>query len=126
MPIGISDALNAKFGMNPAGNDAAADRRVRRELLALAERDVVLAPRDQIARRVEPALEEVEAGGTIEVVPHVVFARPHELDRRPVHDARDPRRFRHVVVEDAAAEAAAGAHEVDGDVALGHAERSAR
>jgi hypothetical protein len=115
MPIGISEALNEKFGTKPAGKPAAG--------YGVFGANFSPSPNDEIARRVEAALEVVVAGGPVEVVAEIVFARPQQLDRRAVHLARDPRGFRHVVVEDAAAHAAPHAHEVDRDVALLHAER---
>jgi hypothetical protein len=64
----------------------------------------------------------VEAAGAIEVVAHVVFARPLELHRHA--DAlRDPRRFHREVVGEAAAEAATGAQQVCRDLLGCDAER---
>ena len=83
----------------------------------------MLLPRDNLAGRVESRLEVVVAGRAIEVVGQVVLPRPEQLDRRAVHLARNPRGFGHVVVQDAASEAAAHAHEVHGDVAVADAER---
>ena len=105
-PSGITIVSNAKFGTKRAGNSSAPMLARGGELLALAEGDEVIAPRDQLAGGVDAALEEVEAGGTVEVVPHVVFARPQQLDRH-ADLLGDPRRLHHVVVGQPAAEAAA-------------------
>ena len=70
-----------------------------------------------------PPFRKWKPAGTIEVVAHVVFARPQQLHRRAADCLRDPRRFDHVVVRQAPAEAAAAAEHVQRDVALGHAER---
>ena len=56
-------------------------RRDDDEALAFAEGDEVIAPGDELARRVDAALEVVEAAGPVEVVLHVVFARPQQLHR---------------------------------------------
>jgi hypothetical protein len=64
--------------------DAGMIRRVGEALLALrivTVADEVVAPGDKLARRIDTRLEEMEAAGTIVVVPHVVFARPQDLDR---------------------------------------------
>jgi len=53
----MSDALNEKFGMNPPER-CPADIGVRRELLALAERDVVLVPGDDLPEASRPALKK--------------------------------------------------------------------
>ena len=59
-PSGISDASSAKFGMNRAGNSVAAEcRRSTRELSPFSPNDdEVVAPRDELAARVDPALED--------------------------------------------------------------------
>jgi hypothetical protein len=75
----------------------------------------VAAPRGQLTVGVEPAGEPVEAAGPVEVVTHVVFARPLQLDRH-ADDLRDPGRLDRVVVREAPAEAAAGAQEVRRDL----------
>ena len=62
-PSGITDASSAKFGTKRAGNSVGADARAAGEPLAFAEGDEVIAPRDELARRVDAALEVVEAAG---------------------------------------------------------------
>ena len=65
------------------------------------------------ALRVERAGELVVARRPVEVVGHVVFARPHQLDRPAAHGLGDLHRLRDVVHVDAPSEAAAqegGAH----------------
>ncbi|MCG3189220.1 MAG: hypothetical protein LKCHEGNO_01507 [Burkholderiaceae bacterium] len=69
----------------------------------------VRVPRRQPALAVERALERHEAARAHEVVLHVVFARPHQLDGDAAGLARDQRRLDHVVVDQAPAEAAADA-----------------
>ena len=74
----------------------------------------MILPRAELARRVDGALEEVEAARAIEVVAHVVFTRPAELHRH-ADLLGDDRRFGQVVVGEPAAEAAAHADHVQGD-----------
>ena len=64
------------------------------ELLGVAERDEVILPRDDLSTGVHRAGEVVEAGGAIEVVVHVVFARPQQLHGRRASPSRcaPPRR----------------------------------
>ena len=113
-PSGISVAWKSKFGHEPRRElDAVDVRRVREALdaaLVVAEADEVVAPGDQLAGRVDAGLQEVEAAGTVVVVPHVVFTRPQQLHRH-ADLLRDRRRLDHVVVGEPAAEAAARAHE---------------
>ena len=86
----------------------------RHELLALAERhEVVRARRRGGPTASTPRLEGVEPARAVEVVLHVVLARPQQLDRRAAHLARDPRGLDHEVVGQAPAEAAADARHVD-------------
>ena len=82
-----------------------------REGLALAVARVVAGPRGDATRGVEPATQLVEAARAVEVVAHVVFARPLQLHRCADH-ARNPRGFHRVVVGEPPAEAAAGAQQV--------------
>jgi hypothetical protein len=111
MPIGMSDALNEKFGMKPAGNDAPPIAVLGANFSPVAEGHVVLVPRDDLSGAVEAGFEEVVASRAIEIVRQVVLPRPQQLDGRAVHLTRNPRGFRHVVVQNAAAEAAAHADE---------------
>ena len=107
----MTDASSAKFGMKRAGNSSApmlGARTARRAVALVAERHEVVAPRDELAARVDAALEVVEARRTIEVVLHVVFARPQQLHGN-AGLLRDPRRLDHVVVVQPPAEAAAAA-----------------
>ncbi len=97
---------------------------LRRDGGAAAVRDEVIAPRHDMAGRVESAFEEVEPARAVEVVPHVVFARPLQLDRRAVHFLRNPRGFDDVVVGEPAAESTTTAQLVHGDVGFGDAERA--
>src|SRR6266496_4381297 len=79
----------------------------------------MIAPRNELARRIDTASEVVETGRPIEVVLHVVFTRPQELDRH----ARlfgDRRRLHHVVVAQATTKPATTARDVDRDVRLGN------
>src|SRR4051812_42978494 len=64
----------------------------------------------------------MEAGWTIEVVAHVVFARPLQLDRL-ADDLCDPCGFDHVVVGQSSTEAATNARLVNRDVGIGHTQR---
>ncbi len=109
------------------------DRRgVRREVRDEASRELVggndrgragdeVAERDQLARRVEPGLEVVEAARPILVVGHVVFSRPEQLHGharqpglRPLlgHDSRDLPDLDVVVAVQTTAESAARPHQV--------------
>ena len=83
----------------------------------------MIAPGDDLARRVDAGLQVVQAAGTIVVVAHVVFARPQQLHRLAADLLRDGRGFDHVVVGQPPAEAAARAQQVDRDVAFLDAER---
>ena len=51
------------------------------EARAIAERHEMISPGHEFARRIDPALEEMEPGRPVEIVGHVVFARPQKLDR---------------------------------------------
>ena len=82
----------------------------------------MIAPRDELARRVDAALEEMEAGGAVVVVRHVVFARPLQVHRHAGR-LRDLRGLGDEVVVETTAEAAAHAHHVHGDVGGLEAER---
>ena len=93
----VRDEARREFGPPPGA----------RRSTRFAERDEVIAPRDELAGRVDAAREVVEAGAAIRIVLHVVFARPQQLDRHAGHLLRDRRRFDHVVVGQAPAEAAA-------------------
>src|SRR5215207_4825430 len=81
-PNAITDVSSAKFGMKRAGNSAP-------PMPALAANG---APRDELAAPVDGALKVVIARRTVEVVLHVVFARPQQLDRH-AGLLRDPRRL---------------------------------
>ena len=83
----------------------------------------MIAPRDDFAGSVDPGLQEVETGGTVVIVVHVVFARPKQLYGNAERFG-DVGGFDHVVVGETPAEAAADAGEVNGDVGLLHADRS--
>src|SRR5829696_41990 len=52
----------------------------RGELLSFAVAHEVAAPRDERSRVIHRAAEIVKATGPIEVVAHVVFTRPQQLD----------------------------------------------
>ena len=69
----------------------------RRKVIAIAVADEVIAPRSDLARSVDTALQEVESAGTIVIVRHIVFARPKKLDR-DAGSLCDVCRFDHVVV----------------------------
>src|SRR5204863_6995141 len=96
--------------------------RLTGELRAFAEADEMIPPRDELARRIEAALEVHESRRTICVMMHVVFARPQQL-HWAADDFRHPRRFKGVVVRQPPAEATARFHDVPGDVAFLDAER---
>ena len=100
--------------------DVASGNRV---LAVGAERDEVILPSGELAGGVDGALERVEAADPVEVVLHVVFARPLQLHRR-ADVLGDERGLAHGVVDQAPAEAAAGAHLVDGHAARGDAEQA--
>ena len=91
------------------------------ELVALPVADEVIVPGDDLAGGVQAGLEVMEAARTVEIVRHVVFASPQELDRH-ADGLGDPGGFGHVVVGEAPAETAAGAHLVLDDVAFGDAQ----
>ena len=106
-PSGITDVPSAKFGTKRAGNSSAPI--FRRAVANFSPSPKVtkwLRQATSLPGGVDAALQEVEARGPVEVVPHVVFARPQQLDRR-AHLLGDPRRLDHVVVVQPPAEAAA-------------------
>ena len=82
----------------------------------------MIPERDQLTVGVHAALEEVEAGRAIEIVPHVVFAGPQQL-HRGADDFGDPGCLDHVVVAQPPAEATAGADHVDLDRGSRNAQR---
>ena len=112
-PVGIASGsfvcVRRTFGTSSAGNSSGL---MSPPLVGLwpswRERDEVIRPRDQLAGVVEAALERVEAADAIEVVLHVVFARPLQLHRH-AGLLGDQRGLAHVVVHQAATEAAADA-----------------
>src|SRR5262245_380718 len=81
----------------------------------------MIAPRDDLAGRIHAARAIVPARGTIEIVLHVVFARPHELHRY-LYFLRDRRSLDHVIVVEATSETTTHAREVHGDVRVLHTE----
>ena len=111
-----------KFVMNVPGNSFEGMFAELSELLALAEADEVIAPGDEFAGGVDAALQVVETAGTVVSRVEIVFAGPEQLDGH-ADDLGDPGDFEHVVVGEAPAEAAAGAHQVNGDVVLGDAQQ---
>ena len=80
----------------------------------------MIAPRDQFAARIDPALQEMKACRTIEVVRHVVFARPQKLHRH-ANLFGDRRGLDDIVVTQASAESAAGAQQMNLDITRGDA-----
>src|SRR6202007_110631 len=94
----------------------------RREALALAKRNEMIPPGDPVARCIDSGLQVVVSGRTIEVMTHVVFACPKQLDRS-ADDFGNVRALNHVVVGEASPEASAHAREVDGDVLFADAKR---
>src|SRR5215471_5927003 len=68
---------------------------------------------DKIATPVQAAAQFTLRDRVIEVVRHVLFARPHQLDRRARHLHRDSYRLARVVRENAAAEPATEQRLVD-------------
>ena len=114
-PSGIVESPKSKFWTNRAGNSMPAmfaDRRARTRCARSPKVTKWLLPRHELAAGVDAALQVVEAAGTVEVVPHVVFARPQQLHRRPADLLGDARGLGHVVVGQPAAEPAAGLHHV--------------
>ena len=82
------------------GNSTPGIRRVREALLALrvvAVADEVIAPRHELAGRIDTSLQEMESSRPIVVMMHVVFTRPQHLDRH-TDLLGDGRSFAHVVV----------------------------
>jgi hypothetical protein len=73
-------------------------------------------PRDELAGRVEPALEEVEPGRAVVVVTEIILAGPEEFHRN-TGLLGDGSGFEHVVVRKAPTETAPGALHVHDDVA---------
>src|SRR4029450_13897251 len=81
----------------------------------------MIAPANDLARFIEAGLQILKAARSIEVVTHVVFARPEKLDRG-IDLLRDPRRLDHVIVGEATAETAAAALQMNGDRRVRNAE----
>ena len=107
------EVLNEERGELDPGNV----RRLRVPL-ALTEGHEVIAPRDELPVRIDTTFEVVIPAGPIHLVPHVVFARPQQLDGNARDLLRDRRRFSHVVVGEPAAEPAARLHHVQRDVGI--------
>src|SRR5579864_1778856 len=97
--------------------------RAGRELFAFAKTYKMIAPRHELAGGIHAAFQKVETRWPIKIMVHVIFARPEQLDRRATEDLGNPRPFNHVVVGQPPAEPAAHAWKMNGDVALGDAER---
>ena len=88
-PSGIIESPSAKFGTKRAGNSVAPRSSPScANALALAEGDEVVRHATSLPAGVDAALEEVEAAGPVEVVAHVVFARPQQLDRHAAPASR--------------------------------------
>ena len=82
----------------------------------------MIAERDDLALRIHARLEVVEAARAIDTVLHVLPAVPHQL--HGLADLlRDGGGFDHEVVAEPAAEAAADAGDVQGDVLFRNPER---
>src|SRR5690242_15838869 len=96
------------------------------KFLALTETHEMIAPGNQFAGRIETGLQEVEPRGTIEVMMHVVFARPQQFHGRAVYLFGDVRGFDDVVIGKAPAEASADTRQVHGEIAFGNAGRFSR
>ena len=95
----VRNVLRGKFLV---GQVATADR-----VLAVGgERYEVIAPGDEFAFGIDAAGERVESARAVEVVRHVLLARPHELHGSG-EALRDGAGFAGVVVHEAAAESAA-------------------
>ena len=122
-PVGMSNGANSaaeyaeKFATKPRGNSLAGTTEF---VLATKSRKG-----DQLARRVQPGLEVVEAARPILVVGHVVFSRPEQLHRHARQpglrallgdDARDLADLDVVVAVQTTAEAAARPHQVHRDL----------
>ena len=103
----------------PLRRDLAHDRQQRTEH---ARRDDFVRPALHLTLVVERRFHHVVRRGPIEVVAHVVFARPDQLDRA-THLLRHERCFRHEVGNAAAAKTAAHQRGVYGDLVARDAER---
>ena len=86
--------------------------------------DEVMLETDQTALAVHRCLHVLETADPEEVMVHVVFPGPGQLHRR-THAPGDRRRLADVLTVNPAAEAAAEAHLVRGDVRLIHPEHGA-
>ncbi len=82
----------------------------------------MVAERNHLARRLQAALQEMESGGTIEIMLHVVLPRPQQLHRR-TRALRDRRRLDHVVIAQPAAEATTAAGHVNSNIPDRNAQR---
>ncbi len=83
----------------------------------------MIAPGDERARGIDAPLEEMESRGAVQVVPHVVFARPQELHWRAVDHPGDPRALDDAVVVEASPETAAHPLKVHDDIGVADPER---
>ena len=92
----------------------------RRKLLALAERDEVIAPGHKFTGRVNTTFKVMKAGGAVMVVVKIIFACPEKL-----HGNADSFGYRagfeHVIVGEAPAEAPTGALHMHDDVVMRNA-----
>lgn len=118
---GHERSTKEKVGEKRGRKLSAVDACGRSELLAFAEADEMVMPGDEIAGRIEAALEEVVAGGAVVVVMKVVFAGPEKFDGNAGF-LGDGSGFHHVIVGETSAKTTAGAHHVDGDVRRGNVE----
>ncbi len=118
-PNGITDVSSAKFGMKRAGNSVPPMPALAANGAPPCAGGAAIfsgSPNDtkwlrhatSLPLASTRALEVVKARRTVEVVLHVVFARPQQLHRH-AGLLRDPRRLDHVVVVEPTAEAAAAA-----------------
>src|SRR5215472_1226628 len=80
-----------------------------------------MLPGDEVAFGVEAGFELVISGGAVEVVADVVFAGPDDFDGS-FRGAGNERGFDGVILNEAAAEAAANKGDVNLDVVFGNAE----
>ena len=118
----MSEAWKPKLRHERRREFVGSDAGRRRELLAFAETDEVIAPAVMRPDASTPALKRVEPARPVVVVLHVVFTRPQHLDRRASQLARDPRGLEHVVVGQTTTEAAADAKDVHLNVRQRNAE----
>ena len=91
--------------------------RARREIIARAKADEVVAPGGELAVGAQARLQIMEPARPVEVVAQVVLPCPDEFDR-PAGVTRDGRSLDHVVVVQSPSEAAAAAGDVDDHVRL--------